>query len=213
MYRAPRYLETERLDIFLSHVHLDHVIGLTFLHSVRDSSRLRDVTVHAPAEKLAALREHLFAELLFPTDPPYDAQLLRDEEPLPNGGRLTHFPLEHNGGSLGYRLDWPGHSMAYVTDVTADVDAAYVEKIRGVDLLIHECYFGDDMADWARKTYHSHTTPVAEVARAAGVGRLVLVHLNPASDRRRSDRPAHRPRRSSPRPCSGRIAWSWSSDG
>jgi ribonuclease BN (tRNA processing enzyme) len=100
---------------------------------------------------------------------------------LPGGGKLTHFPLEHHGGSIGYRLDWPGHSMAYVTDTTADPKAAYVAKLRGVDLLIHECYYPDSQAEWARKVAHSHTTPVAQVAYQAGVKRLVLVHLNPLS--------------------------------
>ncbi|HOT62947.1 MAG TPA: hypothetical protein PLU93_08795, partial [Treponemataceae bacterium] len=46
-------------------------------------------------------------------------------EPLPAGGQLTHFPLAHQGGSRGFRLDWPGHSMAYVTDTTATPDADY----------------------------------------------------------------------------------------
>ena len=107
--------------------------------------------------------------------------MLTEDVELPRGGRLTHFPLEHPGGVLGYRLDWPGHSMAYVTDTTAAVDADYVEKIRGVDLLIHECYFPDAMAAWAKKTGHSSTTPVARVARQADVGRLVLVHLDPGA--------------------------------
>ena len=71
--------------------------------------------------------------------------------------------------------------MAYVTDTTADPGAAYVGQIGGVDLLVHECYFADAQAQWARKVGHSHTTPVAEVARAAGVRRLVLVHVNPLS--------------------------------
>jgi ribonuclease BN (tRNA processing enzyme) len=48
-----------------------------------------------------------------------------------------------------------------------------------VDLLLHECYVPDRQADFARMTGHSHTTAVVELARQAGVGRLVLVHLNP----------------------------------
>ena len=48
--------------------------------------------------------------------------------------------------------------------------------------MVHECYFPDAMAEWAAKVGHSHTTPVAEVARAADVGRLVLVHINPMAD-------------------------------
>lgn len=82
---------------------------------------------------------------------------------------------------MGFRLDWPGRSMAYVTDTVADPRADYVAMIRGVDLLVHECYFSDDEADWAQKVRHSHTTPVARVAQTAGVGRLVLVHITPLS--------------------------------
>ena len=181
MFRAAAYLETPELDIFLTHAHLDHVVGLTYLFSTLYVHPLDRVTVHGEPEKLAAIDEHMFSEYLFPKKPPVEFRPLADEVPLAQGGRLTHFPLEHHGGSLGFRLDWPGRSMAYVTDTTARADAEYVEKIRGVDLLLHECYFPDDKAEWARRTGHSHTTPVAEVAREARVGRLVLVHLNPLS--------------------------------
>ena len=33
-YRVSEYLSTDSLDIFLSHAHLDHVVGLTFLFDV-----------------------------------------------------------------------------------------------------------------------------------------------------------------------------------
>ncbi len=180
-YRAGEYLTTPELDIFLTHAHLDHVIGLTYLFSVMHAHPLRRVTLHALPEKLAAVTEHLFSDALFPTPPPFETQPLEKTFSLAGGGRLTHFPLQHHGGSIGYRLDWPGHSMAYVTDTTADPNAAYVANLRGVDLLVHECYFADAQADWARKVGHSHTTPVAQAAKQAGVKRLVLVHLNPLS--------------------------------
>lgn len=181
MFRLGRFLQTSELDIFLTHAHLDHVIGLTYLLSLIHEHKLERVTVHADPRKLAAIEEHLFAESLFPVRPDFEARPLAREVKLPGGGRLVHFPLKHQGGSIGFRLDWPGRSMAYVTDTTASPAAGYVERIRGVDLLVHECYFPDAQAEWAVKTGHSHTTPVAELARAAGVGRLVLVHLNPAS--------------------------------
>jgi ribonuclease BN (tRNA processing enzyme) len=181
VFRAAEYLATSALDIFVTHTHLDHVIGLSYLFSVIQAHPLRRITVHGLPENLRAIDEHLFAQALFPVRPPFDSRPLDASFDLQGGGRLTHFPLEHRGGSVGYRLAWPSRSMAYVTDTSADKDAAYVEKIRGVDLLSHECYFPDDRADWALKTGHSHTTPVAEVARQAAVKRLVLVHFDPAS--------------------------------
>ncbi len=180
-YRAGEYLTRPELDIFITHAHLDHVVGLTYLFSVMYAHPLTRITLHGLLAKLAAVEEHLFSEALFPARPPFECRPLEETFALPQGGQLTHFPLDHQGGSIGYRLDWPGHSMAYVTDTTAAAGAAYVAKLRGVDLLVHECYFPDTQAEWARKTGHSHTTPVAQVARRAGVKRLVLVHLNPLS--------------------------------
>lgn len=179
MYRVREHLATDTLDIYLTHAHLDHVLGLTFMFDVLHEREMKRVTVHGEPAKLSAVREHLFSELLFPVEPPFDMKEIETVSQLPAGGKLTHFPLKHPGGSIGLRLDWPDRSMAYVTDTVAAKDADYVEKIRGVDLLVHECYFGDDMPDQAELTGHSCLTPVAEVAAAAEVGRLVLVHINP----------------------------------
>ena len=183
-YRASKYLQTSQLTILLTHAHLDHVVGLTYLFNVIHAHPLEEIVVRGAAKYLEAIDEHLFSDALFPVKPPMEFRPLgAPEEPLPGGGRMTHFPLAHPGGAVGYRLDWPGHSMAYVTDTSAAVDAPYVEKIGGVELLVHECYFSDANAEWARQTGHSWTTAVAQVAREAGVGRLVLVHLNPLSSK------------------------------
>jgi len=95
------------------------------------------------------------------------------------GGMLSHFPLVHPGGSLGFRLDWPSHSMAYVTDTTADVHADYIAHLRGVDLLVHEAYFAVEVNNLPANTGHSSLFRVAEVAAAANVGQLVIAHIDP----------------------------------
>lgn len=182
MYRVREHLATPSLDIFLTHAHLDHIVGLTYMFDILHGRELKRVTVHGEQAKLDAVRQHLFSELLFPVEPPFELRAIAQKSTLPKGGSLTHFPLKHPGGSIGMRLDWPDRSMAYVTDTVAAKTADYVESIRGVDLLIHECYFGDDMADQAELTGHSCLSPVAEVAAAAAVGRLVLVHINPLLD-------------------------------
>lgn len=181
MFRVRDYLKTDTLDIFLTHAHLDHVIGLTFVFDVIRDKRIERVVVHGESDKIAAIQEHLFAERLFPIKPPLDYRELTDCD-LPFGGRLTHFPLKHPGGAVGYRLDWPDRSLAYVTDTTASGDADYLDRIRGVDVLVHECNFPDGWEQMAELTGHSCTTPVAELAQAANVGRLVLVHVNPLDE-------------------------------
>ncbi len=179
MYRVRDHLVTPHLHIFLTHAHLDHVMGLTFLIDVLNDRPVSRANVYGEAEKLTAIRQHLFSELLFPVAPPCDFLPLEGPVSLPDGGKLTYFSVEHPGGAIGYRLDWPDRSMAYVTDTIAASAATYIEQIRGVDLLVHECYFGDEQTALADLTGHSHVTPVAQAARAADVGRLLLVHLNP----------------------------------
>jgi ribonuclease BN (tRNA processing enzyme) len=182
LFRARGFLTTRHLDVFLSHAHLDHVFGLTFLFDVLYERPMDRVTIHAEPDKLEAVQTHLVSPLLFPVPLPYEFRPIAERTALSGGGTLSHFPLDHPGGSLGFLLEWPGHRMAYVTDTISREDADYIDLIRGVDVLVHECYFPDSWAEWARTTGHSHTTPVAHIARKAGVGRLILVHMNPITD-------------------------------
>jgi ribonuclease BN (tRNA processing enzyme) len=181
-FRVREQRQTPTLDVLLTHAHLDHVAGLTFLLDTVWEQNLSRVTVHGEADKLAAIREHLLSEHLFPAPLPCQWRSLGTGELVLGGARVTHFPLVHPGGCVGFRLDWPGRSLAYVTDTTAAADAAYVESIRGVSLLVHECNFRDREHEWAVKTGHSSTSHVAAVAARAGAGRLVLVHFNPLDD-------------------------------
>lgn len=181
IYRLNRHLETRRLDIFLTHAHLDHVIGLTYLLGVLRGREMQRIAVHGEAHALAAVRDHLFAPALFPVMPSFEMRELGDDAAIGAGGRVRGFDVPgHPGRSVGYRVDWPGRSLAYVTDCVADPAADYVQALRGVDLLIHECNFPDARAEQAAPTGHSHTSQVARVAAEAGVGRLVLTHLDPS---------------------------------
>jgi ribonuclease Z len=177
-FRVRELLATDSLDIFLSHAHLDHSVGLTFLLSTLFQQPVGRVAVHGEADKLKAIREHLLNERLFPAPLPCQWQPLPDGPVHAGAATLSWFRLEHPGGSVGYRLDWHDRSLAYVTDTRAAPSADYVSKIRGVDLLVHECNFRDGQEDWAQKTGHSCTSAVAQVAREAGVGQLLLTHLD-----------------------------------
>ncbi len=108
MYRLRQYLTTPQLDIFLTHAHLDHVAGLTFLFDVLADKKMERVTIHALPDKLKAIDEHLLNELIFPVKLPYEMRPLGQDIDIAGGGKLKYFPLAHPGGSIGYRLDWPG---------------------------------------------------------------------------------------------------------
>lgn len=176
-FRVPQYLKTRDLQIFLTHAHLDHIVGLSFFLVPMLTDQVDSVKVYGETAKLDAIQTHLFCDEIFPVLPDYEFITLPEKVTVPENGVLRHLKLEHPGGSVGYRIDWPDHSLAYITD-TANPEQ-HLEFVKDVDLLIHECYFPDDLAEWAEKTGHSHTTPVAELARDANAGQLVLTHIDP----------------------------------
>lgn len=188
VFRLARLIETETLDLLLSHAHLDHTAGLTFLLDVLFERPVKRLRIWGESEKLAAVRDNLFHDLIFPV--PLDAEWIAiDDQPEfeINDVKIAWRRQEHPGGSVAYRFDWPtGKRLVYATDTTGDTSAEHAEWSRGADLLMHECYFRDTSAEWAQKTGHSWTSRVTEVATASEPKKLLLTHINPLE---RSDDP------------------------
>ena len=181
MFRVQSLIDSDEFSIVLSHAHLDHILGLTFLLGFVAVTSLKKVHVYGERAKIQAIQKHLFAEAIFPVLPPIEWHILEESGPEFWIGE-THcrwFPLEHPGGSVGYRFMGKNLSLAYVTDTTASPESSYWREIQGVDWLLHECNFSDQWIELAIKTGHSWTTGVLESATKAGVQRLILTHINP----------------------------------
>lgn len=180
-FRVSQLISKPDLHILLSHAHLDHVFGLTFVLDLLPTTPLERIHVYAQQIKIDALRCHLFNEHLFPVMPPIEWHALEDLGPRfeIEDTRVSWFPLEHPGGSVGYRLDWNSTSLAYITDTTSLEDAPYWRLIQGVEWLLHECNFSDRHRELAIRTGHSWTSAVLEYSAKAKIRRLLLSHFNP----------------------------------
>ena len=67
-------------------------------------------------------------------------------------------------------------SFAYCCDTA--YDESIVAYIQGVDLLYHDATFADADEERAAITMHSTARQAAEIARKAGVGKLILGHYS-----------------------------------
>ena len=174
----------ERLDVLLTHYHLDHVVGLSYLTAIW---RGRPVRLFAPAPPLVDGTPEegvgrLLAPPLFPVraaDFPLPLEIVPYDgtEPVEAAGLTLRFRRQnHPGGSAGARV---GDLLVYATDTTADDGTA--ELAAGVDLLLHECWATDAeaAADASFTRGHSSVAGVARVAKAAGVRRVLTVHHHP----------------------------------
>lgn len=177
---AERYPHKD-LHLFLTHPHWDHIIGLTYLYVPMMLGQLETVTLYGNRRTLDAVRMHLFAEPTFAHMPDFklvELETIESSEITIEDATVSWHPLpRHPGGSTAYRVTHGGKSLVYLTDTYAD--GSYDDFIRGADLLLHECYFSDELSDWAEKTGHSYLTQVAELAARCSVKQLSLIHIDP----------------------------------
>lgn len=193
--RIMRRIQTESLNILVSHAHLDHIQGLPSMINVFfGHPELKKVIVHGEEGHINAMREHLFAHPIFPVklEGLFPEKFIWSFHPFTTSFmisdiQVTTVMLDHLGDATGYRLDFPnGKSLAYITDTQAS--PAYGQLIKKVDLLIHECNFPDSMKELARTTKHSITSEVSRIAKRAEVKKLALFHFNPLDE---SEDPSH----------------------
>ena len=171
------------LNVILSHYHLDHVVGLSFLLGAWTRGRVR---IYAPGQPFveAAPQEVLNGLLQPPLFPltlrefpmPVEVVPVTSESLQTETWSIRLRAQTHAGGSAAIRI---GDEIAYVTDTI--VDEATPTFARGVKLLLHEVFLTDAEAENgdAERLAHSYPGGVARIARQAEVGRLMLVHHHP----------------------------------
>ena len=188
----------ERIDILLSHLHMDHIQGLGFFGPLFAPGL--EVHIWGPPSATLDVRSRLtryFSPPLFPVrlrDLPSRVELHNaPEEPTAIGGLLvTSATVIHPGPTVGYRIEEDGTSLAYLPDhepalgsVGLADDPAWIsgfELAADVSLLVHDAqYFPDERATrvgWG----HSSTLEVAGFARRARARRLVCLHHDTPPD-------------------------------
>lgn len=187
---------TRRIDVLLSHLHMDHIQGLGFFAPLYDAAK--DVHIWGPASTTMPLQTRLARYL----SPPFFPVHLRDLacrlhiHEVPCGDftigelQVTAALVCHPGPTFGYRIAGPGGTVAYVPDhepalgvpdfpISGEWTSGYA-LAAGVDLLIHDAqYTAEEYAErvgWG----HSSIQHAVRFATLAGVRQLVTFHHDPA---------------------------------
>jgi len=165
-----------RLEVLLTHFHIDHVCGLAYLTELDEL----EITVRGPGAALYDLATaDVLARLFAPPIMPVDLEQL--------GGRVGEVGLgdagvagldvrtrrqdRHTNPTLGIRI---GDELMWCTDTEDDPGTA--PFARGVRVLAHDA--------WGPPAAPGHAEPAAaaRVAVEAEAERLVLIHVPPLAD-------------------------------
>lgn len=187
-----------RINVFMSHLHWDHVMGFPFfVPAWVEGMQIRVYGCHTALEAAFVRQQEppgfpvgfsrLGAKVEF-------VQLAPGETVEVDGVQVTPKLQLHGGDSYGFRFEAGGRSVVYTTDSEHKLEDAaetreFVDFFRGADLVIFDSMYSLAEAvsvkeDWG----HSSNMVGVELCQMAQVKHLVLFHHEPAYDDAAIDR-------------------------
>ena len=185
----------KRIDVLLSHLHLDHLQGLGFFRPLFQSDR--QIHVWGPSSPVQPLADRIATYLsppLFPVrlaDLPARIEFHDAPEDEVTIGTLSVKAalVTHQGPTVGYRIEEDGRSLVYLPDHEpslgidlSDRPADWISGFhlaRNADVLLHDAQYSDEEYPRHVGWGHSAIKHVVEFARMADVRYLFLFHHDP----------------------------------
>jgi len=185
--------------ILMSHTHWDHINGFPFFtpayvpghHYWVRAGHLGD------AGGIRATMAGQMTQPMFPipletmrSTVEFDDFKVGARMDLGGGVTVATAPLNHPNGATGYRVEYGGKAVCYVTDtehVPGAPDRNVLGLIDGADLVIYDSTYTDD--EFPKKVGWGHSTwqEGVRLCQSAGVGRLAIFHHDPDHDDDRMD--------------------------
>jgi phosphoribosyl 1,2-cyclic phosphodiesterase len=183
-------LAIKHIDIFLSHLHLDHILGLPFFAPIWEEGFVFNI-YSGTAQPYGGIRrciEQVFQPPFFPvpfekipsTVYYHDFKVGTVLHPRPMVFMRT-VELDHPNGACGYRFEHRGKNIVYLSDTvhSPELENVFRQFAQGADALIYDAAFTPE--EYQEKPTWGHSTWVeaARLAKAAEVKTLYLYHHAP----------------------------------
>ncbi|MGH7048222.1 MAG: MBL fold metallo-hydrolase [Stellaceae bacterium] len=189
------------LDLFYSHSHFDHICGLPFFAPCYDQrSRIRIWAGHLDGIGIETVLNSMMVAPLFPiplgifTARIEFVDFIAGKRLAPHRGiRIATAPLNHPNGATGYRIEYGGRAVAYITDTehrATGLDHSVLELAERADLMIYDATYTDAEYPSHKSWGHSTWQEGVRLADAAHAKTLVIFHHDPAHDDAFMDRVA-----------------------
>lgn len=189
--------------VFLTHTHVDHINGFPFFRPAYNPKNCFELWAGHLEGREGALQEVLSKLMQPPIFPVpidimhacfafHDFKAGETLEPVP-GIVLRTALLNHPQGATGYRIEYAGKSICYVTDVEhreGEIDRTILELIEGSEIVIYDATYTEAEYPRYRNWGHSTWNEGVRLCEAAGAGRLIAFHHDPDHDDAALDRMA-----------------------
>lgn len=190
-----RPFQNNRVDILLTHLHMDHIQGLGFFRPLFDSTA--EIHLWGPASKTQSLRARLGRYFSPPLFPVYFRNLTSKlvlHEVEESSFEIGPFSvcsryIIHPGPTVGFRIQHRQATLAYLPDhepalglngVLPDLKwLSGSELAKGVDLLLHDAQYTSEEYRGRMGWGHSSIKDTLQFAAFTGVKQLFFTHHDP----------------------------------
>jgi phosphoribosyl 1,2-cyclic phosphodiesterase len=185
----------DRVNLCLTHLHLDHLEGLRFFAPLWEDRVVIDIW--GPPSPVLHLQDRIaraFSPPLFPVDlANVPAHVTFRDIPRRawtiGGARVAAESVAHPGPTVGYRIENGAGVVAYIPDHEPALTGAITTRTRDwisgaslaaeADILLHDAQYFEDEYEERVGWGHSSVDDAVAFTRAVGAHRLLLFHHEP----------------------------------